>query len=444
MRTVREMFKSENKELLTDCVHYFAQQMDELAALRRFRVIADVMNEIEQGFEDSRREHGALAELLADRLDLHPKLIMDLLHHQGDLTPQARIALAKNLVAQDDYDSATLGEYFEDHWVGANEQAAILILEGILQKPRGRSVMSWGVTSLLVNSWKYDLLKLQKWLLDHEDQLISQDQEHALGGGMFLAEAFEVQKLGLKKLARHILPNAMDHVLDYDLIFFSEIMLRQPTLSEAIKAGEDPTVKFILSCDTDCRDLLESVKTMGFEKLSKTVKNWPRVDYPIVHDRLRSILTVLQDNAPWEFTAHWKTVRTDLAQQSLKIDRGTLRTLYSNIADIERVSLLDLCTVYQWAKTDRVALNPVLEGQHFSEQLKKNAVAMSADETLICAKARQKGLELPDWFFRKIVRERYPKWNKAQQQQLLENAPPFLLELCEVLQSEKLSHDLGL
>ncbi|MDT8925347.1 hypothetical protein RBE51_21360 [Pseudomonas taiwanensis] len=454
LRTVRELFRLEGREKIESCMAYFSQQMDELAQLRRFRIIADAMNAIQEEFDNlhSKHNHDTLIELLANQVDLHPRLIMTLLH-RNNLSPQARLNLAKNLVEQDDYDSETLGEWFEDRWLDANEDAAILILDGIITDDRNAGIMGWGVSCLAVHACYRDKLgKLFNWFVAHEQDVINRDIDRALGSGMFMPEAFEIHEKGLTNLGLRMLPNALDQVYGFDLALYAKMLDRSITPSEAEKAGAEPTINFIATWPQPCEDLLETLSGEGLERLMKNVQDWRGAERPIIHERLQELVLHLAGNKPNEFIQSWKPFRKLIKDLGFKLDRDTVRSVYEEIGDIRKIELDDLCTIFSWAKAERITLDRaltsdrvnVLETVRLNNRLEKAISKTKVGQAVVYAKTREQGLPLPDWFFRQIMRDRYPKWPEREQQELRQQAPTFLLELSDQLLSDKLSNELGL
>jgi len=452
--TVRELFRLEGREKIESCMAYFSQQMDELAQLRRFRIIADAMNAIQEEFDNlhSKYNHDILIELLANQVDLHPQLIMTLLH-RNNLAPQARLNLAKNLVEQDDYDSESLGEWFEDRWMDENEDAAILILDGIITDDRNAGIMGWGVSCLAVHACYRDKLgKLFNWFVAHEQDVINRDIDRSLGSGMFMPEAFEIHEKGLTDLGLRMLPNALDHVSGFDLVLYAKMLDRRITLSEAEKAGAEPTIHFIATWPQPCDDLLATLSGNGLERLMKNVQDWRGAERPIIHERLQELVLHLAGNKPDEFIQLWKPFRKLVADVGYKLDRQTVRSVYEKIGNIDQVELENLCTIFSWAKAERITLDSALtSGQantldtvRLNNRLKKAISNAKVGQALVYAKTREQGLPLPDWFFTQIMRDRYPKWPEKEQQELRQQAPTFLLELSEQLLSDKLSNELGL
>ncbi|WP_410950914.1 hypothetical protein [Pseudomonas sp. S1(2024)] len=446
LATVRELFRLEGREKLETCMAYFSQQMDHLAKLRRFRIIADAMNAIQEEFDslNSKHNHDILIELLANQVDLHPQLIMTLLH-RNSIAPQARLNLAKNLVDQDDYDTETLGEWFEDRWMDDNEDAAILILDGIITDDRNSAIMGWCVSSLAVHACYRDkLVKLFNWFVVHEQDVLKRDIDRALGSGMFIPEAFAIHEKGLVDLGLRMLPNALDQVYGFDLVLYAKMLNRSITSSEAEKAGAEPTINFIATWPRPCEDLLATLNDNGLERLMKNVQGWRESEKPIVHERLQELVLHLAGNKPDEFIELWKPFRKLITDMGCKLDRQTVRSVYEKIGNIDKVELEKLCTIFIWAKAERIKLEDALTGELAASRLNKAASTAKVGQAVMYANAREQGLPLSDGFFTRIMRDRYPKWPEREQQELRQQAPTFLLELSDQLLSDKLSNELGL
>ena len=444
--SVRQMFEEESREGLVCLMDFFGQQMAELAALRRYRIIADVMLEIGEVFRYGRTAtlRSDMIEMLAAEIDLHPDLIMSLMH-EHELSPAARISLAKNMVAQDDYDTCTIGEWFEERWLDANEDAVILILEGIVTQDRNKSIMSWGVTSLLVKAcMETKLSKLRQWFIVNEDLVFQRDMDECVGSGLFVNEAFEVYDAGLHKLAKRMLPDCLERAEGTDLVRYSSIMGRALALDELKHANAETALCYILASEFDFKDLLPKIEGKGLSYLTKHINDYSAVAHPIIHDRLQFLALRMIREVPGEFVEHWKPFKKMLDVHGLSLSRSRLKSIYTEIGEILESNVPGFCATYGFAKTDRIVLDTAQFKRNWAGPLKKVCTGMSYPDALPVISARTKGLELPDWFFRKIISERYPRWSRAEQLQMREKAPEWLMALSDVLKEDKLMTDLGL
>lgn len=447
LKTVEEIFSNFGRDEISHYVQLFRQQMDELAQLRRFRLISEAMNEVHSCIEDSyrRSDYSVQAELLASQVDLHPKVLMEAMH-LSEMSPEGRLILAKSLVDQGEYSKACMEEWFEDKWRDENEQAIIVILNGMLSAGEDVGALGWAMTSLIMQATSNDNLEaLNYWLIQHADTLLKSDRKGILGDGLFLSEALRVYDRGHKALASRMLPNALDQAEGLDLLRYEEIIGRSLSWIEAKRIQPQSLVTYALTREQDCSHVLEEkLDQHDLVLLQRIIESWAEVDPPIVHDRLQSMVSALAGNNPVSFMAGWKKFRQELADKKLKLSRETLADVYGKIFANESVNLSDACEVFFWAKKDKVEDTLHSHEKALKKKVHGHSVLITAKQTIRYFSAYEQGLGIPKSFFAKILKKDYLGWVKAEQKYIQANAPKQLIEMSESLSSDKLMHELGL